>query len=1061
MVLATLMDGERGRDFSTFPPAFTIPKGLRCEHEVMRTLVSPMNRPARLTVLLCALLAFAICAVAQPHNVLVIIADDLGADSFPLTAAVGASVPPMPNIAALKNSGVLFRNARSQPTCSPSRASMLTGRHPFRTGIGAQLTGATSPQLQASEFTLPESFAANAPSYAMAMFGKWHLNSGAGTNDTPRTIGGWPHFAGTIIGALPDYSAWTKIVNNVSTATTTYATTDTANDTIAFISAQTGPWFAWAAFNAPHAPLHVPPAGLHSYGTPTTNRTQYEAMCEALDTEVGRVLATVNLATTHVIFIGDNGTPQNVIQTPYTSAHSKETLYEGGTRVPLIIAGPSVVSPNRDSTVPVNCVDLYSTILELAGIDVDATQPVGNPIDSVSLLPILQNTTDVERTGFSQMFSADLATSVSGRVITDAAGFSLIQFDDGHEEFFNTTTDANQTTNLLGSSISNTAAAAYAALKLKLVNFIAGGVPDEPLVSSWLTTNTGEYARIFPTLADQTSGTSVTTWSRGAGVQSSPTYADVHQVDFSDDWVYIHTTGLASHTMGPWYLNAAKTNLFPNYPSNTATTFRFPRVPVIPGTKTLTGLGATGRMVNGVSMFDSRDAFSYSNANAADATPGGAFTGDGIWNRDGYHNEGVTFDPALAHQAGNNYHYHAQPIGLRFQLGDHVDFTAPNSYTESAAAVTKHSPILAWAADGLPVYGPYGYGDPNNASSAVRRMVSGFVLRNGANGTTNLASTGRTTLPAWAATVQNRSATLAANQYGPAVGAGFLLGHYIEDFDYLGDLGFTLGADFDLNLQNVRFCLTPEYPAGTWAYFTTINADNTPAYPYTTGRQYYGTPLGGAVTEIDEPVATAFVGGPFKTDRSGSTSVNAGNGDVTLTWSGIEGGAYTIQASGDLSMWTTLATNVNPLNDDTGAVVETGGATGQTKRFYRTVRTGVGTYDKTGFAGTVFSTSTPTGGGPNTVLPNTGAVNSSGTVVIQLDTAGSPPLPPANVAVYSVTISGAGVTASSITRPSQTLVQATFTIAAGTATGARNVSVRFGSPTGVLRTLTGGFTAVE
>lgn len=983
---------------------------------------------------------------AQPHNVLVIIADDLGADSFPLTAGAGASVPPMPNISALKNSGVLFKNARANPTCSPTRASMLTGRHPFRTGIGAQLTGATSPQLQASEFTLPESFAANAPSYAMAMFGKWHLNSGAGTNDTPRTIGGWPHFAGTIIGALPDYSSWTKITNGTTAATTTYATTDTANDTITFINAQTGPWFAWAAFNAPHTPLHVPPGGLHSYGTPSTNRTQYEAMCEALDTEVGRVLAAVNLATTNVIFIGDNGTPQNVIQTPYTSAHSKETLYDGGTRVPLIIAGPSVVSPNRDSTALVNCVDIYSTILELAGIDVEATQPVANPIDSVSLLPILQNTTDVERTGFSQMFSADLATSVSGRVVVDSAGYTLIQFDDGHEEFFLTTADANQQTNLLGSSIGTAAQAAYAALKLKLANFTEGGVPDEALVSSWFTANSGEYARIFPTLADQTNGTSVTTWSRGQGVQTLPTYSDVHQVDYSDDWVYIHTTGLASHTMGPWYLNAAKTNLFPNYPSNTATIFRFPRVPVIPATKVNTGLGATGRMVNGVSMFDCRDAFSYSNANAADATPGGAFTGDGIWNRDAYHNESVTFDPAYAHQAGNNYHYHAHPIALRHQLGDHVDFnTTTQTYAESVAPVTKHSPILAWAMDGLPVYGPYGYSDPNDAGSAVRRMVSGFVLRDGSNGTTNLAGTGRTTLPAWAARVQSRSASLAANQYGPAVGGSFLLGHYIEDYDYLGDLGFTQGVDFDLNEQNARFCITPEFPAGTWAYFTTMTASAVPFFPYTTGRQFHGDPTGGSVTTIDEPVATSFVGGPLKADRAGSASV--AGADVTLTWSGIEGGIYNIEVTGDFSMWTSLATGISPANDDTGAVVETGGATGQTARFYRTVRTGVNAYDSEGFAGTV-------GGGNATSVAPGGSATRGTTVDVTITLTGPPTVPPANVLPVSVTLAGT-IAGTNFSRPSATQVKATFVIPANAPTGAQNIVVTFNVP---VYTLTGGFT---
>lgn len=753
---------------------------------------------------------------AQQKNILLIIADDFGADSFPLTAGAGASVPPMPNITGLMNSGVLFTRAYAQPTCSPTRASILTGRHPFRTGIGAQLVGATSPQLLDTEFTLPDAFAVNGGiGYSLAMFGKWHLNAGAGTNDTPRTIGGWPHFAGTISGALPDFSAWTKITNGVSAASTTYATTDVANDVISFIASRPAgtPWFAWAAFNAPHTPLHVPPAHLHSYGTPTTNRTQYEAMCQALDTEVGRILATVNLATTHVIFIGDNGTPQNVIQPPYTAAHSKETLYEGGTRVPLIIAGPSVTSPNRSSSVPVSCVDLYATLLELAGINVAATQPAANTLDARSLLPILQNTETSTRVAYSQQFSADLAPNVSGRVVTDAAGYTLIQFDDGHDEFYFTATDTNQTTSLLGGSITAAAQSAYAALKLQLASFQDGGLPSVPLLNSWFTNNSGEYARIYATLADQNAQNSVTTWSRGTGTQSSPTYSDVHQVDYSDDWVYIHTTGLASHVMGPWYLNAAKTNLFPNYPSNTATKYRFPRVPTIPTTKTSTGLGATGRMVNGVSMFDSRDAFSYSTSNAADATPGGSFTGDGIWNRDGYHNEGVTFDPALAHQAGNNYHYHAQPIGLRHQLGDHVDYVAAtNTYSESTGPVTRHSPILAWAQDGLPVYGPYGFSDPEDSGSALRRMVSGFVLRDGANGTTNLNSTGRTTLPAWAARVQNRSATLAANQYGPPVNATYLLGHYIEDFDYLGDRGLTQGMHFDLNEQNVRFCVTPELP---------------------------------------------------------------------------------------------------------------------------------------------------------------------------------------------------------------------------------------------------------
>ncbi len=1001
-------------------------------------------------------------APAQPANVLLIIADDFGADSFPLTAT-GGTTAPMPNITALKNSGVLFSRAYAHPTCSPTRASILTGRHPFRTGIGAQLTGATSPQLSTTEFTLPDAFAANPTlGYSLAMFGKWHLNSGAGTNDTARTVGGWPHFAGTISGAIPDYTAWTKITNNVSTASTTYATTDLANDVISFITSRPSgtPWFAWCAFNAPHTPFHVPPSSLHTYGTPTSNRGMYEAACQALDTEVGRILANVNLANTHVIFIGDNGTPGQVIQTPYTAAHGKETIYEGGIRVPLIIAGPAVVSPNRTSTARVHAVDLYSTILEMAGINIGATQPSTSALDSQSVMSILQNSSAGSRFAFSQEFSADLLTSVSGRALVNDTGYSLLTFDDGHEELYNTATDANQATNLLGASISAAAQSAYAALKTQLISYKSAATPNEPRLTSWFTANSAEYARLYPTVADQNTLNAATTWSRGAGVQSSPTYSDVQQIDYSASWVYIHTTGLASYTMGPWYLNAGKTNLFPNYPSNTATTFRIPRVPVIPTAKVSTPNGVTGRMVNGVSMYDLRDAFSYSNSTAADGSPG-TITGDGIWNRDAYHNEAVTFDAGLAHSGGNNYHNHAQPMALRYQLGDHVDFNAAtNVYSESATPITKHSPIVGWASDGLPLYGPYGYSDPTNAASAVRRMVSGFVLRGGTNGTT--AITVREVLPLWAQRIQNRT-TLTVAQYGPAVGAGFLLGHYIEDYDFRADLGQaqTTGAtvqSYDLNEQNVRFCITPEFPAGTWAYFTTLNANDTPALPYTTGRQYFGTPSGGNVTSITETVNTTFIGGPFKPDVSGPLSVNGSTGDVTLAWSAVEGGVYEVQASPNLLNWTALTPTITAVGDDSASATEVGGAIGQAQRFYRTTRNSLSLYDRTGFAGTYFTTSLPTGGGPNTVTPNNGDRGTTVNVVIELDSTLTPALPPAATIVFSVTVSGANVTTSNLTRPSQTLVTATFTIAAGAATGARNVTVRFRDATGPQRTLAGAFT---
>src|SRR4051794_21156921 len=139
-----------------------------------------------------------------------------------------------------------------------------------------------------------------------------------------------------------------------------------------------------------------------------------------------------------------------------------------------------------------------------------------------------------------------------------------------------------------------------AAILLGLISIATANA--DPRVTSWYTARSGKYARIYPTLAAENSHASVTTWSRGAGVQSTPTYSGITEVAYSTSWVYIRTTGLASHLMGPWYLDAGQSNLFPNYPSNTATIYRFPRNTVIPTTKTNTGNGAIGYFVNGVAF---------------------------------------------------------------------------------------------------------------------------------------------------------------------------------------------------------------------------------------------------------------------------------------------------------------------------------------------------------------------------------------------------------------------------------------------------------------------------
>ena len=491
----------------------------------------------------------------------------------------------------------------------------------------------------------------------------------------------------------------------------------------------------------------------------------------------------------------------------------------------------------------------------------------------------------------------------------------------------------------------------YSKRLLFILPIFALNLSADSILSSWFTEYSGQYARIYETAANESALNSVTTWSHpnnGSG-QALPTYAGVHEIAYTENNVYIRTSGLGFHIMGPWYLNEARTNLFPNYPANSSAIFRFPRAPGTPPiSKTVTGNGTIGYFVDGIGMFDSRDAFSYSNSNAGDARPNSNFTGDGIWNRDAYINESVTFDSANAHQAGINHHYHANPPALRHLIGGSVDYDAStNTYTESFNG--QHSPILGWVRDGYPIYGPYGYDDPDDATSTVRRMISGYTTRDGSNGTTNLSDTGRTLLPNWAAVAQGINAALTTTQYGPAVSATYPLGHYIEDYDYLGHQGLTLGSDFDLDEHNGRFCKTPEYPDGTYAYFVSIDAFGTPTYPYNIGRTFYGSPTGATVSTLPANAEIYFEGGPEARPSIDSLEVETTAGDVTLTWSGPEGGTYLIERSADLEQWKILDdTEVNEMGS-LGSTPDSARALDEAKQFYRASLTTVEAFDDEGF----------------------------------------------------------------------------------------------------------------
>jgi hypothetical protein len=574
---------------------------------------------------------------------------------------------------------------------------------------------------------------------------------------------------------------------------------------------------------------------------------------------------------------------------------------------------------------------------------------------------------------------------------------------------------------------------------LAFMGALTSGLAD-PQLASWFTTESGQYARVYTTTAAEDSGSYVTTWSNSSFSQSLPAYSGVQEIDYSSDWIYIRSTGLGFHIMGPWYLNAAKTTIFPNLPVNTKTFTRIPRTSTVtnavPATKTATGLGVIGCFVDGVAMYNSWDAYFW---NGTTDTNMGSYS-NYFWRRDAYVNEGVSFDPSNAHQdQSGTYHYHANPPGLRYLLGDQVSYNAAtDTYTENPTNL-NHSPILAWANDGYPLYGPYGYSNPTNANSGVRRMVSGYALRNGQNGTDNLTVTGRTTIPAWAV----RLFGVSSNQSGPSVSTSYPLGRYMEDNDYLGDLGETQGVDFDLDEYNGRYCVTPDFPNGTYAYFVSIASNGTPVYPYNIGGGFYGDPTGGTVSSLTETVVTNYLGGPNAALQLSAPSVNTNN-TVTLVWSSVQGGTYKIEASTDLTSWTNKAAGITAQ----GSTAQTSFSGNGQGEFYHAVMTNLASYDPVTSSGGITSVSpTSYGRGTNFVL------------TIYLNSSENPPLPPSTAPVNSVTI-GSNVGAS-LTHVSQTEVQATFNLSG--ATGAQTVSVVFPGPPGmaadtVTYTLTSGFT---
>ena len=438
---------------------------------LLLTIVAALKLPADLS------------AQTIPKNILLVIGDDIGTDALALfnTNTVGTSFAPTPNLDALAAQGVKFRNCYGYPSCSPTRSCLLTGRYGFRTGLGAAIDDPHDPYLSPREFTIPRALDANPQlGFRHAHVGKWHLSEAA---IDPNLIGGWSHYSGYLAGERESYFDWEKTVNGITTPhTTNYCTSDSATDAINWITAQgTNRWFLWFAPKAAHSPLNKPPNELHSYdhltGTEANIAAQpkeyYKAMIEALDTEMGRVLTNINLAETLVMFLGDNGTPRETIQSPYTTNQCKGTLFEGGIRLPMFIAGAGVVGTNRWTDAVVHAVDVPVTLLDLAGVNLATTFPSNLAFDGRSFAAVVRNQpwNPAENVILAENFGSIIPPPLRG-VAARGQRYKVIKGDGGLQLFYDLQTDPYESTNLLNAgSLTVAQQAAYTGLTNRLAGW--------------------------------------------------------------------------------------------------------------------------------------------------------------------------------------------------------------------------------------------------------------------------------------------------------------------------------------------------------------------------------------------------------------------------------------------------------------------------------------------------------------------------------------------------------------------------------------------------------------
>lgn len=345
-------------------------------------------------------------AEGKPNFVL-LLADDLGWADL---GCMGNRLYETPHLDRLAAGGIRFTQAYSACTvCSPTRAALLTGKYPARLRVTDWIPGHKRPKarlrvpdwtmyLPHEEVTLAE--ALGAAGYASASIGKWHLG---GEAYFPEKHGFGANLGGSHRGQPPSYFSPYGLPTLTDGPKGEYLTDREAEEAARFIERHKDrPFFLYVPFHAVHTPLQAkkelvekyerrkPPDGGGRF------KPVYAAMIESLDAAVGRILRALEEAgvagRTVVVFTSDNGgLVSSTSNAPLRAG--KGSWYEGGVRVPLLVRGPGLGPAGSVRETPVITMDLYATILEMAGVRI----PAGQVVDGESLVPLLRGSGGLSR----------------------------------------------------------------------------------------------------------------------------------------------------------------------------------------------------------------------------------------------------------------------------------------------------------------------------------------------------------------------------------------------------------------------------------------------------------------------------------------------------------------------------------------------------------------------------------------------------------------------------------------------------------------------------------------